>query len=118
MDTPIGLLAQDAAPVPLLGVSVRGEILGRGAKLRLSQRYQNREKKPIEAVYKFPLPEGAAICGFWARIDGRSIQGMVEEREEAFRRYDEALQQGHGAQLLDQERPNLFTLSVGNLKPD
>ncbi|MCU0596504.1 MAG: VIT and VWA domain-containing protein [Desulfobacterota bacterium] len=31
--------------------------------------------------------------------------------------YDRALIKGHGGYLLDQERPNIFTLSVGNLNP-
>jgi len=39
----------------------------------------------------------------------------VEEREKAFATYDDALARGDGAFLLDQERPNIFTLSVGSL---
>jgi len=38
-------------------------------------------------------------------------------REEAFRRYDEAISAGHGSALLEQERPNVFTANVGNLLP-
>ncbi|NLX19226.1 MAG: hypothetical protein GXY53_08110, partial [Desulfobulbus sp.] len=72
---------------------------------------------PIEAVYKFPLPENASLCGFRAFVDGRTIEGEIEEREKAFELYDDALSEGHGAQLLDEERPNIFTLSVGNIKP-
>jgi Ca-activated chloride channel family protein len=71
----------------------------------------------VEAVYRFPLPEAAAVSGFKARIDGRVITGKVEERERAFEIYDKAIAGGHGGYLLDQERPNIFTLSVGNLKP-
>jgi Ca-activated chloride channel family protein len=41
----------------------------------------------------------------------------VEERDRAFERYDDALAAGHGGYLLDEERPNIFTLSVGNLAP-
>jgi Ca-activated chloride channel family protein len=41
----------------------------------------------------------------------------VEERETAFELYDGALTRGDGGYLLDEERPNIFTLSVGNLKP-
>ena len=81
------------------------------------QRFKNEESKPVEAIYKFPLPEGAAICGFKAHIGDRVIEGKVEEREKAFEIYDKALIEGHGGYLLDQERPNIFTLSVGNLNP-
>jgi len=114
---PIPLPGKKAAPVPLTGVRVTGDILGRAARIKVSQRFMNREKKPIEAVYRFPLPESAAVSSFSARIGDRTITGRIEEREKAFDIYDEALSQGHGAFLMDQERPNIFTLSVGNLKP-
>jgi Ca-activated chloride channel family protein len=113
-----GLLSSASDPVPLLGVKVEGDILGRGAKVRISQRFRNQEEKAVEAVYKFPLPEGAAVCGFRADIDGKKIQGQVEERDRAFEMYDDALAKGDGAYLLDEERPNIFTLSVGNLNPN
>ena len=50
-------------------------------------------------------------------LDGRVIKGQVEEREKAFKIYDEALGRGDGGYLLEQERPNIFTLMVGNLNP-
>ncbi len=39
------------------------------------------------------------------------------EREAAFAKYDDAMQEGHGAYLLDEERPDVFQASVGNLPP-
>ncbi len=115
MNSDMGLLARDGAPIPLLGVRVDGDILGRGARVRVLHKFKNTETKPIEAVYRFPLPATAAICGFRAHIGDRTIDGSVEEREEAFKAYDEVLMKGYGGYLLDQERPNIFTLSVGNL---
>lgn len=114
----LGLFTEKSKPVPLMGVRVKGDIRGRGAKITVGQRFRNEEKTPVEAVYRFPLPEGAAVCGFKVWIDERVIQGQVEEREKAFERYDEALIKGDGAYLMDQERPNIFTLSVGNLNPE
>jgi len=104
------------APVPLLGVTVDAEITGSSARVTLAQRFKNTEARPIEAVYLFPLPTDAAVCAFEAEVDGRRVEGRVEEREKAFEIYDDALADGHGAFLMDQERPNVFTLSVGNLK--
>jgi Ca-activated chloride channel homolog len=112
-----GLVAKDGHPVPLLGVRVEAEIKDYGARVVLIQRYRNDEKQPIEAVYKFPLDEAAAVCGFEATIDDRHVVGQVEEREKAFEKYDEAMAAGHGAYLLDQERPDVFTVSVGNVPP-
>ena len=75
------------------------------------------EATPIEAVYVFPLDEASAVCGFEAIVDGTLVVGEVKEREEAFRVYDEAMEQGHGAFLLDEERADVFQASVGNLPP-
>jgi Ca-activated chloride channel family protein len=111
-----GMLTRSGTnPVPLTGVRVTGDILGRGARVKVAQRFHNRETQAIEAVYRFPLPETAAVCGFSALVGGRRIVGSIEEREKAFETYDDALARGDGAFLLDQERPNIFTLSVGSL---
>src|SRR5512134_3319915 len=117
LTVPSGLLSREGAPVPLLGVVARAEIRDYACRVVLSQRFRNDEDRPIEAVYKFPLDEGAAVCAFEIEIDGRRITGRVEEREKAFETYDEAMAQGHGAYLLDEERPDVFTVSVGNLPP-
>jgi Ca-activated chloride channel family protein len=112
-----GLVSAAGAPVPLLGVSAEATIRDFACRLVLSQRFRNQEDRPIEAVYKFPLDEGAAVCGFEAEIDGRKVVGRVEEREKAFETYDDAMAEGHGAYLLDAERADVFTVSVGNLPP-
>lgn len=111
------LIQQNGEVVPLVGVDVQADIAGRGAKVKVSQQFKNTEKKSIEAVYKFPLPENAAVCGFRALIDNRIVEGRIEEKEKAFELYDKALADGHKAQLMDEERPNIFTLSVGNIEP-
>ncbi|HEY0096248.1 MAG TPA: VIT domain-containing protein, partial [Archangium sp.] len=112
-----GLYTQSGAQVPLQGVDVTGELLGGHARVRVRQRYRNTESKPIEAVYVFPLPSDATLTAFAMECAGRRVQGVLKEREEAFRTYDDAVTSGHGAALLDQERPNVFTAQVGNLLP-
>ncbi len=112
-----GLLSREGEPVPLKGVRVEATIRDYAARVVLVQRYRNDEALPIEAVYRFPLEEGVAVCGFEALIDGRRVVGEVDERGKAFERYDEALAAGHGAYLLDEERADVFTLSVGALPP-
>ena len=103
--------------IPLAGVSVEAHLKDFTAKVTLSQRFVNREEKPLDAVYVFPLEEGAAVCAFEAVIDGVRVTGTAMEREKAFEKYDDAMAAGHGAYLLDEERPDVFTLSVGNLPP-
>lgn len=111
------LVSPEGHPVPLMGVSISGEVFGAQARIFVRQRYRNREARPIEAIYTFPLPSDAVLVGFAMECEGRRLEGEVKEREQAFLAYDEAVSQGHGAALLDQERRNVFTASVGNLLP-
>ena len=107
----------EGRPLPLEGVRVTAENSGAASRVVMAQRYRNAEAVPVEAVYVFPLPESAALCGLVIETGGRRINGRVLEREEAFAAYDDALAAGHGAALLDEERPNVFTASVGHLLP-
>jgi Ca-activated chloride channel homolog len=111
------LRSVEGVDIPLRGVSVKAEVLAGHAHARVRQTYKNAETRPIEAVYTFPLPSDATLTAFTMTCDGRTCEGVVKEREEAFAAYDDALTAGHGAALLDQERPNVFTASVGNLLP-
>lgn len=112
-----GLCAAHGTAVPLRGVDVTGELLGAHARVAVRQRYLHTEAAPIEAVYTFPLPVGAALVGFSMTVAGRRIDAVVREREAAFRAYDAAVVAGHGAALLEKQRDDVFTATVGNLLP-
>lgn len=112
-----GLETEKGVAVPLRGVKVEASVLGAHARVLVKQHYCNEEANPVEAIYTFPLPSDATLTGFAMTCKGRRLDGQVRDREEAFREYDEALWKGHGAALLDQERANVFTASVGNLLP-
>jgi len=52
----------------------------------------------------FPLDEMSVVCGFEAHINGKHVVGVVKEKETAHREYREAVDAGHGAYLMDQEK--------------
>ncbi|XP_060049495.1 protein mono-ADP-ribosyltransferase PARP4 [Erinaceus europaeus] len=112
-----GLQDTSGNSVPLEGVSIKGKIIDFVAQVIVFQTYTNQSSVPIEAKYAFPLDEKVAVCGFEAFINGKHIVGEVKEKEEAHREYREAVSHGHGAYLMDQDAPDLFTVSVGNLPP-
>jgi Ca-activated chloride channel family protein len=107
----------DRKPVPLDHVRVEAHVVDAAARVRIRQSYRNLEPVPLEVVYTFPLDEGSAVCGFEAVVDGVRYVGQAMERDEAFKRYDDALEAGHGGYLLDEARADVFTASLGNLKP-
>ncbi|CAG8832919.1 7952_t:CDS:2, partial [Cetraspora pellucida] len=58
----------------------------------------------------------AAVCGFEAEIDGKKkVKGIVKDAKQAAQEYDEAIQQGHGAYLLEEQLPDVFQCSIGNI---
>eukprot|EP00741_Cyanophora_paradoxa_P011982 tig00020572_g11577.t2 len=115
---PFGLFSKaDEKPVPLVEVAAVGTIRDATARIAIRQRYMNVEKVPIEATYKFPLEEGAALVGFSVEAGGRRFEGTVKEKEKAFETYSQAIAGGHGGYLVEEEQPDVFTLSVGNLPP-
>jgi Ca-activated chloride channel family protein len=112
-----GLCSKRGDSIPLTGVEVDGEVLGAHARVRVRQRYCNESGRAVEAVYTFPLPADATLTAFAMTCAGRRLEGSVKEREAAFHAYDDAVVAGHGAALLEQERSNVFTATVGNLLP-
>jgi hypothetical protein len=113
-----GLFARETShPIPLDQVRVEANVVDLCARVTVRQRYRNWEDVALEVVYVFPLDEGAAVCGFEATVDGVRYVGQAKERDEAFKEYDDALEAGHGGFLLDEERADVFTASLGNMKP-
>ncbi|XP_036054400.1 protein mono-ADP-ribosyltransferase PARP4 [Onychomys torridus] len=112
-----GLQDASANSVPLESVHIKGRIIDFVAQVIVFQTYTNQSHVPIEAKYIFPLDDKAAVCGFEAFINGKHIVGEIKEKEEAQQKYREAISQGHGAYLMDQDTTDVFTVSVGNLPP-
>lgn len=104
-------------PLVLKHTEVNARIAGDVARVEVEQTFQNPFKRPLEAVYVFPLPEEAAVDAMEIRIGKRVIKADIKKREEAKRIYEDARNQGKTAALLEQERDNVFTQSVANIKP-
>jgi Ca-activated chloride channel family protein len=103
--------------LPLARVDIRARVAERVAEVTLEQVFVNDHDEPIEAVYTFPLPGGCAVSDFTMTVAGLTIAGALAEREEARKQYARALESGQRAALMEQERSDVFTLSVGNLPP-
>uniref|UniRef100_A0AAY5EVY6 Poly [ADP-ribose] polymerase n=1 Tax=Electrophorus electricus TaxID=8005 RepID=A0AAY5EVY6_ELEEL len=108
-------LYSSGSTLPLEAVHVRCKLMDLLCQVIIFQVYTNKSDVPIEAKYVFPLEETAAVCGFEAFINGKHVVGKVKEKEQARKEYKQAIEKGHGAYLMDQEAPDVFTISVGNL---
>jgi len=102
---------------PLKHTDVKADISGFIARVKVTQTFANPFNERIEAVYVFPLPHQSAVDDMTMVIGQRRIVGLIKRREAARQIYEQALAQGQTAALLEQERPNIFTQSVGNIDP-
>ncbi|GAB4276336.1 MAG: hypothetical protein Fur0025_01350 [Oscillatoriaceae cyanobacterium] len=102
---------------PLKHTEVSAKIAGNVSRVEVVQSFANPYNLPLEAIYKFPLPDEAAVDDMEIRIGDRIIKANIKKREEAQQIYQKAKQQGKTAALLEQERPNIFTQSVANIRP-
>ncbi len=68
----------------------------------------------------FPLYDGVSVVGFKCTVAGRVINGVVEEKQQARKDYNEALDRGETAGLLEQfsNVADCFTSRVGNIPPN
>jgi Ca-activated chloride channel family protein len=104
-------------PLPLRHTDVRAVVTGYISTVDVTQQFENPYDEKIEAVYLFPLPEKAAVNEFVMTIGERKIRGILREKEEARRIYEDARAQGYRASLLVQHRPNIFEQKVANIEP-
>ncbi|MFP4415003.1 VIT domain-containing protein [Coleofasciculus sp.] len=102
---------------PLKHTEVEAKIAGNLSRVEVTQGFENPFSQTLEAVYVFPLPDEAAVDEMEIKIGDRIIKGTIKKREEAQQIYEQAKQEGRTAGLLEQERDNIFTQSLANIKP-
>ena len=103
--------------LPLKSTTAEVEIAGVIADIRVTQTYENKGSRPLEAIYVFPASTRAAVYGMRMTIGERTIVAEIKEREQARRDYEAAREAGQSASLLEQQRPNVFQMNVANILP-
>ena len=103
--------------LPLLGTSVHIDIAGVIAHVTVKQSYKNDGTRPIHARYVFPASTRAAVHGLTMTVGEERVVAKIREREQARHEFTVAKQAGKNAALLEQQRPNVFTMEVANLMP-
>lgn len=98
-----------------VSTSVDYRVAGVVARGSVTQRFTNPADRCVDALYVFPLPESAAVDRYRLRIGSRTIEGEIRERGEARRIFEEARAEGRRASIVEQHRPNLFSVSISNL---
>lgn len=116
-EAPHFVLPNGVESFPLRATRTDVNVAGVIAHVRVRQRYENDGSQPIEAQYVFAGSTRAAVFAMTMKIGDRTIVAKIDERARARRRYETAKDEGRAAALLEQSRPNVFSMNVANILP-
>ncbi|KAG7090790.1 hypothetical protein E1B28_009874 [Marasmius oreades] len=107
------------AYLPLEEIRAEVLIVDVSARVILTQVFSNPSDHPTSrAVYYFPVPANAAVCGFEMSLsDGRVVRATCKEKTQAEEDFETALSQGRQAAMLEWVSDDVFTISVGAIPP-
>jgi Ca-activated chloride channel family protein len=114
-DAPAGLRALDGTVLPLTKVLAEGRLRNGLFEMSVEQHYRNAGRTNLETVYTFPLMPDAVLLGLELQMGERRLSGKALPVATARQDYEEALEDGNSAALLEKATDGLYTVSVGNL---
>lgn len=112
-----GALRTERGNLPLTGIDIDAHLTGLAVRTTLTQGFHNPFDQALEATYIFPLPDRAAVTALSLHADGRTVDGVLRERGQARADYQQAIDAGQRAAIVEEERPGVFTMRVGNIAP-
>ncbi|KAF2271159.1 VIT-domain-containing protein [Lojkania enalia] len=105
--------------LPQVKLDAHTIIFSTASETVLKQTFVNTSKdKALDEIrYAFPLFDGVSVVNFKCQIGERTIFGLVKEKAEAKKIYQEAKERGENAALLEQlpDASDVFTTSVSNI---
>lgn len=102
---------------PLKGTDVVTNINGCMAETYVTQTYANEGTRAINARYLFPASTKVSVHGMTMQIGDQVVTAKIKEKEDARTEFEQAKSEGKSASLLEQQRPNVFTMDVANIMP-
>ena len=114
----IAFLESTRISLPLKGVESRFAVVGDVVTVEMDQIFHQSARKPLDCLYTFPLPAGAAVYRCEMQVNSRVIAAKVEEETLARQQYEEKKAEGRRVALVNECRDNLFTLNLGNVQPE
>ncbi|MBN1193826.1 MAG: VWA domain-containing protein [Methanomicrobiaceae archaeon] len=107
--------------IPLHATAITGTFHGPLGSLNLTQTFRfagTALDRPVEAIYRFPLPGDAAVTSVVATFGDETVRTRLAERSTAEEEYDNAFKEGKKAVLVTRESADVFTLHLTGIPPD
>ncbi|TDZ65277.1 von Willebrand factor A domain-containing protein 5A [Colletotrichum trifolii] len=106
--------------LPTISQSLHARIVASTSRTTLTQTFVNPPDHDAipEVRYTFPLYDGVSVVAFTCTINNdRVIRGVVQEKNQARKTFDDAVARGETAGLLEQlpDASDVFTTTIGNV---
>lgn len=117
---PAGVLVprDGSAPIAVSSHRVVATLVDGLARTQVRQTFVNPHGQALEAVYQFPIPDGAALVGLALETGGQRLEGLLAERRTARSAYDAIVRRERDPALVEQIGRSTFRLSVFPVLPD
>ncbi|MFG0316437.1 MAG: VIT domain-containing protein [Planctomycetota bacterium JB042] len=115
------LVASDGSPLRLRSQRVAAVVEDGFARTTVRQTFAHAGGAgggALEAVYVFPVPDGAALVDLALEVGGQRLEGLLAERKAARRAYDAIVGRKRDPALVEQIGRSKFRLSVYPVLPD
>ncbi|MGB5175226.1 MAG: VIT domain-containing protein [Thermoanaerobaculia bacterium] len=94
-----------------------GQVTPFGARLLVEHTFESAERRPVEVVYGFMLPQDAALRSFRVTGEGFEVSSDLQPVDKAVSAYEEGIDMGSLSVLARQYADGMMNLTVGNLRP-
>jgi len=106
-----------SAPIRVRSQRVSAAVENGIARTTVRQTFVNPHGRALEAIYTFPVPDGAALVDVAMEVGGQRLEGLVVERKKARQIYDSIVRRKKDPALVEQIGRNTFRLSVFPVLP-
>jgi Ca-activated chloride channel family protein len=105
--------------VPLRHIDYKIDIVNSLVHLTLEQEYENPSSRFLTVRYSVPIRPDSSLYRFEARFGNVVVEGIVKEKEQARKEYEQAKSEGRPVALgnLDVNSKDILNLEIGNIPP-
>ncbi len=108
----IELTDTNASPMQVQEMSVAASVRGLYATVDTTLTFQNPNARLLEGDLVFPLPDGAAICGYALDINGVLVDGVVVKKEKARVAFEAETRRRVDPGLVEHVKGNLYRTRI------
>ena len=105
-------LDEKTVPMMVSALWIDVDIAGTVSRTTLVVTFENPHDRDLEGELTFPLPAGAALCGYGLDIDGEIVDASLVEKQKARVVFEEEVRKGIDPGLLEQVRGNQFRTRI------